>query len=251
MLIAGNWKMNTDLPTARQLASAVVSSVGDPNPVRVAIFPPMVSIDAVFSVIHGSPVLLGAQNVHDGEYGAYTGEVSAPMLRSAGCHYVIVGHSERRQHFGETDETVNFKIASSRANRLVPVVCVGETLSERDAGREKQIVERQIRAGMKGVAIGSGLEMVVAYEPIWAIGTGRTATPEQAQEMHALIRKILIDLFGKTSGSDIDILYGGSMKPGNAAELLSQPDVGGGLIGGASLKAEDFAAIVAAAVKAV
>lgn len=247
MLIAGNWKMNTDLPTARQLARAVVSAVGESGSVRVAVCPPLVSVDAVFSVLHGSSILLGAQNMLDGDFGAYTGEVSAPMLRSAGCHYIILGHSERRQHFGETDEIVNRKIRSAGASKLVPIVCVGESLDERDAGEAENIVTAQVRNALHNVSINSDLELVVAYEPIWAIGTGRTATPEQAQEMHALIRTILVDLYGKATGQKVDILYGGSMKPANANELLSCEDVGGGLIGGASLNADDFAAIVAAA----
>ena len=250
MLIAGNWKMNTDLPTARQLASAVVSSVGDPSPVRVAVCPPSVSIDAVFSVIHGSPILLGAQNVHEVESGAFTGEVSAPMLRSAGCHYVIIGHSERRQYFGETDDLVNKKIASARASRLVPIVCVGESLEQREAGQEREVVHNQVMNALDTISISSERELVIAYEPIWAIGTGRTATPEQAQDMHAIIRSILVEQYGPKIGASIDILYGGSMKPDNATELLSQKDVGGGLIGGASLKADDFSSIVAAAVQA-
>jgi len=248
MLIAGNWKMNTDLLTARQLARAVVSSVGNVTDVKVAVCPPLISIDAVFSELHGSAVQLGAQNMLAGEYGAYTGEVSAPMLRSAGCRYVILGHSERRQYFHETDKIVNRKIQSAIASKLVPIVCVGESLEVREAGKEEDLVSEQLRTALLDVPVQSDLEMVVAYEPIWAIGTGKTATPEQAQEMHAVIRAILVDLYGVETGKKIDILYGGSMKPDNAADLLSREDVSGGLIGGASLKAEDFAAIVRAAV---
>jgi len=250
MLIAGNWKMNTDLPTARQLARAVVSSLGETKNLRIAICPPLVSIDAVFNELHGSVVQLGAQNMLAGDFGAYTGEVSAPMLRSAGCRYVILGHSERRQYFNETDKIVNRKIQSAIANKLVPIVCVGESLDVREAGNEVDVVSKQLRTALLDIPIHSDLELVVAYEPVWAIGTGKTATPDQAQDMHSTIRAILVELYGPETGKKIDILYGGSMNPGNAADLLSREDVGGGLIGGASLKVEDFAAIVQAAVDA-
>ena len=251
MLIAGNWKMNTDLPTARQLARAVISSVGKTRNVLVAVCPPLTNIDAVFSELHGSSVQLGAQNMMAGEFGAYTGEVSAPMLRAAGCRYVILGHSERRQYFHETNQIVNQKIQSAVASKLIPIVCVGESLEVREAGKAQDLVTEQLRTALDDVPIHSDVELVIAYEPVWAIGTGRTATPDQAQEMHAAIRAILVDLYGSETGRKVDILYGGSMNPGNAAELLSREDVGGGLIGGASLKAEEFAAIVHAAENAV
>lgn len=251
MLIAGNWKMNTDLTGARQLAASVVTAVGAPKGVDVAVCPPYVSLDAVFTVLHGSPVRLGGQDVHAADSGAFTGAVSAAMLRSVGCHYVIIGHSERRQYFGETDESVNAKTLQARRNRLVPIVCVGETLEERDAGQERAIVERQTRAALRDLRLDAAAELVIAYEPVWAIGTGRTATPEQAGEMHTFIRGLLADVLGSPIGRGVAILYGGSMKPENAAELLALPDVNGGLIGGASLKADQFAAIVRAAEAAV
>ncbi|NNF03448.1 MAG: triose-phosphate isomerase [Rhodothermales bacterium] len=247
MLVAGNWKMNMDLAAARQLASGVVSAVGDPGDVDVAICPPFVSLDATFSVLHGSRIRLGAQNMHEESSGAYTGEVSAPMLRAVGCHYVILGHSERRAYFGETDEAVCAKVRQALDFRLVPIVCVGEKLEERDEGRAKSVVEKQLRKGLQDIDPGAPSNLVIAYEPVWAIGTGRTASPEQAQEMHAHIRALLADLLGGETASDVDILYGGSVKPGNAAELFAGSDVDGGLIGGASLNAEDFAAIVRAA----
>jgi triosephosphate isomerase len=250
MLIAGNWKMNTDHTSARQLASAVVAAVGDPSPVQVAVCPPFVNLDATFDVLHGTPIRLGAQNMHEESSGAYTGEVSAPMLRAVGCHFVILGHSERRQYFGETDAGVRIKVDKARANRLVPIVCVGESLEERDRGTANTVVERQIRKGLEGLDVSEPDELVIAYEPVWAIGTGRTATPEQAQEMHRLIRGLLQEQFGDETGEAIHILYGGSMKPENAADLLSMPDVDGGLIGGASLKADPFAQIVKAAIRA-
>jgi len=247
MLVAGNWKMHTDLTAARQLAAAVVSAVGSPRGVDVAVCPPFVSLDAVFTVLHGSPVRLGGQDMHHEDSGAFTGAVSAPMLRSVGCHYVILGHSERRQFFGETDAGVNAKVHRARAHRLVPIVCVGETLDERDAGREREVVGRQVSGGLADFGPADASELVVAYEPVWAIGTGRTATPEQAADMHAFIRERLVELLGEGVGSRVQILYGGSVKPSNAADLFARPHVNGGLIGGASLKAEDFAAIVAAA----
>ena len=239
--------MNTDLPTAARLAGEVAAAVGSVTDVEIAVCPPFISLDAVFNVIHGTNVRLGAQNMHYADEGAFTGEISAGMLRSVGCHYVILGHSERRHLFGETDEMVNRKMRQARKYRLVPILCVGETLAERDAGKENDIVQAQVEHGLAGLTVEDPGEIVVAYEPVWAIGTGRTASPEQAQAMHAFIRGLLINWYGEEIGFGIPILYGGSVKPGNAAELFAQTDVDGGLIGGASLKADAFAAIVEAA----
>lgn len=239
--------MYTDREEAVQLARAVVAEVGDPGAVQVAVCPPFVNLEAVRQVIAGTPVQLGAQNMHHEEAGAYTGEVSAAMLKAVGCRYVILGHSERRQYFGETDEGINRKIKRALQHALVPIVCVGETLEERQAEQAAAVVTRQVRAALDGVALASAEALVIAYEPVWAIGTGHTATPEQAQEMHALIRRLLIEQYGEALGGALHILYGGSVKPSNAADLFGQPDVDGGLIGGASLKAADFAAIVRAA----
>lgn len=250
MLIAGNWKMNTTLDTARALAKDVVAAVGDPGAVQVALCPPFVCLDAVFNVLRGSDLKLGAQNSHHVDDGAYTGEISAPMLRSVGCDYVILGHSERRQYFGETDEGVNSKVKQALSHGLIPIVCVGEVLEERRAGHEQAVVQAQVEKALEGVTLADASHLVIAYEPVWAIGTGETATPEQAQEMHAFIRSLLKQQYGELA-PDIHLLYGGSMKPDNAADLLSQPDVDGGLIGGASLKADAFAAIVAAGRRAV
>ncbi len=250
MLIAGNWKMNTTLDTARALAKDVVAAVGDPGAVQVALCPPFVCLDAVFNVLRGSDLKLGAQNSHHVDDGAYTGEISAPMLRSVGCDYVILGHSERRQYFGETDEGVNSKVRQALSHGLIPIVCVGEVLEERRAGHEQAVVKAQVEKALEGVTLADASHLVIAYEPVWAIGTGETATPEQAQEMHAFIRSLLKQQYGELA-PDIHLLYGGSMKPDNAADLLSQPDVDGGLIGGASLKADAFAAIVAAGRRAV
>lgn len=239
--------MYTDREEAVQLARAVVAEVGDPGAVQVAVCPPFVNLEAVRQVIAGTPVQLGAQNMHHEEAGAYTGEVSAAMLKAVGCRYVILGHSERRQYFGETDEGINRKIKRALQHALVPIVCVGETLEERQAEQAAAVVTRQVRAALDGVALASAEALVIAYEPVWAIGTGHTATPEQAQEMHALIRRLLIEQYGEALGGALHILYGGSVKPSNAADLFGQPDVDGGLIGGASLKAADFAVIVRAA----
>lgn len=239
--------MNLDLAAARQLASAVSSSVGSVENVDVGVCPPFVNLDAVYGVLHGTGIRLGAQNMHAADAGAFTGEVSAPMLRAVGCHYVILGHSERRQYFGETDAVVSEKARKALAHKLVPIVCVGESLPEREAGSHEAVVESQIQASLSGVDIASAQELVVAYEPVWAIGTGKTATPQQVADMHGHIRRLLEHLFGREIGSGIPILYGGSVKPGNAEEIFAQSNVDGGLIGGAALKADDFLAIVDAA----
>jgi triosephosphate isomerase (TIM) len=248
MLIAGNWKMNTDLGSATKLAEDVVREArSDSDGVDVAVCPPFISLDAVGVTLRGTKIRLGAQNMHQEADGAFTGEVSAAMLKSAGCTYVILGHSERRQYFDETDESVAAKVKAAMQSGLVPILCVGETLDERKAGKETEVVMQQMSVALDALQLTSAGDLVIAYEPVWAIGTGETATPEQAQEMHAFIRSLLSDRFGGTLAADVHILYGGSMKPSNAEELLSQQDVDGGLIGGASLKAADFAAIVSAA----
>lgn len=239
--------MNTDLVTARQLAREVVEAVGDPKDVLVAVCPPFISLHGVAEVVQGTPVGLGAQNMHPEPEGAFTGEVSAAMLRSVGCRYVILGHSERRQYFAEDDAFVNRKVLAALANGLVPIVCVGETLAQRREGRVEDVVSTQVRGGLAGVKVDDPAQLVIAYEPVWAIGTGETATPEQAQEVHALIRRLLTEQFGEEKARGIQVLYGGSVKASNAAEIFAQPDVDGGLIGGASLKAAEFAAIVQAA----
>lgn len=228
---------------AREVARRVRTAA---DTVGVAVCPPFVSLAAVSEVIRNTPVRLGAQTMHEAENGAYTGEVSAEMLGAVGCRYVILGHSERRQLFGETDEGVNRKLQAALAHGLVPMVCVGETLDERKAGDEEAVVGRQIAVALDGVAIDDAAKLVVAYEPVWAIGTGETATPEQAQAMHRFIRERLGNALGE-AGREVELLYGGSVKPHNAADLFAQPDIDGGLIGGASLDAESFAAIVEAA----
>lgn len=240
--IAGNWKMNTTEAEAIALARAVVEATAG-APCDVAVCVPFPYLAPVKAALEGSHVLLGAQDVHWEPKGAFTGEVSVPMLKEY-CSHVIIGHSERRQYFCETDETVRRKTEAALAAGLHPIVCVGETLEDREAGRTRQVLARQVREGLKGLPLDP--RVTIAYEPVWAIGTGRTATPAMAQEACAYIRGLLQDLVEDVADR-IRIQYGGSMNPENAAELLGRPDIDGGLIGGASLKADQFAAIVAAA----
>jgi triosephosphate isomerase len=247
-LIAGNWKMHKGPTEARKLALEIRNGVlGRRLPADVALCPPFVSLAAVREIVHGSDLLLGAQNVFWEKHGAWTGEVSADMLRDAGCSCVLVGHSERRQHFGETDPTVRRRLRAALEAGLRPIVCVGETLAEREAGQTERVVEAQVRGGLEGLAAGDWAVLTLAYEPVWAIGTGRNATPEQAQEVHALIRARIAALAGPEVAQRLRLLYGGSVKPDNAAGLLQQPDVDGALVGGASLEAAGFLRIVDAA----
>lgn len=246
-LIAGNWKMNRTSADAQTLAGEIVAEEGRQTEVQVVLCPPFTALEGVSRVVEGTNIALGAQNMHPKPAGAYTGEVSAPMLRGLFCGYVILGHSERRTLFGETDEFVNAKVLAALESALKPILCVGETLQERDAGNTLAVVSRQLRAGLAGVAPEKAAEVVIAYEPVWAIGTGRNATPEQAQEVHAFIRAELGAILGASGAGRVRILYGGSMKADNAAGLLAQADIDGGLIGGASLEARSFLKIVEAA----
>jgi len=243
-IVAGNWKMNMNNKEAQALAKDVAKVLGNVTDVDVVLCPTFTSISAVADSIEGSSLGLGAQNMHWEEKGAYTGEISANMLLTAGCRFVILGHSERRSYFGETDETVNRKLKSAIKAGLTPIVCVGETQEERESGVTEKIIETQVRGALEGVASADFDGAVVAYEPVWAIGTGLTASTEQAQEVHAFIRKLLASIVGEEVAAKTRIQYGGSMKPANAAELLGQPDIDGGLIGGAALDAESFAGIV-------
>ncbi|MBR0056970.1 MAG: triose-phosphate isomerase [Kiritimatiellae bacterium] len=245
-IVAGNWKMNKTPSEARALASEIAAALGaEPCAVEVVVCPPAIDLPAVASALAGTQVGYGAQNMHHEPKGAFTGETAAPMLLDLGAKYVILGHSERRTYFGEKDADVNAKTKAALAAGLTPIVCVGETLEQRDAGKTGDVVAGQVRDSLAG--IGADLvKVVIAYEPVWAIGTGRTATPAQAQEVHALIRKTLAEMAGAQVADDVRIQYGGSMKPENAAELMAQPDIDGGLIGGASLKADSFLAIVKA-----
>jgi triosephosphate isomerase (TIM) len=247
-LVAGNWKMFKGPTEARKLALELRNGIlGRREGAEVVLCPPFVSLAAVAEIIHGSPLRLGAQNVHWESQGAWTGEIAAAMLRDAGCTSVIIGHSERRQHFGETNVTVQRRVRAALAAGLQPIVCVGETLAERDAGVTGRVVESQVREGLEGLSAEDWGKLVLAYEPVWAIGTGRNATPEQAQEVHGMLRGLVSSLAGPANAAGLRILYGGSMKPDNAAALLGQPDVDGGLVGGASLEAASFMGIVAAA----
>jgi triosephosphate isomerase len=252
MLIAGNWKMNTDVPEGRALAQVVADRIST-NPqsfdgVDFLVCPPFVHLPTVVDAVEGSPVSVGAQDVHAEDEGAYTSDVSAPMLTSVGCDFVILGHSERRKYYDETDADVNAKVKQAKAHDLVPIVCVGETLEQRKAGDAEAVVRRQVDGTLDGVSIGSSEGLVLAYEPVWAIGTGESAEPEQAQEMHAVIRSDLTERFGADVADGVPLLYGGSMKPHNAHGLLSQPDIDGGLIGSASLAADSFLGIAEEAV---
>jgi triosephosphate isomerase len=246
--IAGNWKMNP--PTAEAalaLAEGVKAGVGQASDVMVAVCPPAVYLYAIDSALSGSPVGLGGQNMHWKPEGAYTGEISGPMLNAAGCTHVILGHSERRHGMGETDAQVNAKLHAALAAQLIPIVCIGETEQERDADQTEDVVIGQLNGSLAGLSPEQMAGVVLAYEPVWAIGTGRTATPAQAQEVHRLIRSRLEQMFGEATAARVVVQYGGSVKPDNAAELLACPDIDGALVGGASLKANDFLGIIKAA----
>tara|TARA_R110002073_G_scaffold56905_25_gene144854 strand:- start:9798 stop:10553 length:756 start_codon:yes stop_codon:yes gene_type:complete len=245
-IIAGNWKMNTRCDGAVALAKGVVAAVGETPSVQVVLCPPSVYLSSVADAVAGTSVQLGAQNLYAAEDGAFTGEVNAAMLTDVGCGFVILGHSERRALMGETDADVSKKLHAALAGNLVPIVCVGETLEEREAGKMEEVIQTQVRGSLAGLDEVRAAGIVVAYEPVWAIGTGKTASPEQAEEVHALIRKLLGEMFTTDVAAQIRIQYGGSVKPGNAKELLGQPNIDGALVGGASLKAEDFAGIIAA-----
>ena len=246
-IIAGNWKMNVKPSETAALVKGIAEATKDMKGVEIVCCTPAIDVPAAVAAAAGTGIGIGTENCHWKESGAYTGEISTGMILDAGAKYVIIGHSERRQYFGETDETVNLRARAAIAAGLTTIVCVGETLEEREAGKLVEVIERQMNVGLKDVSAADCAKLVIAYEPVWAIGTGKTATPEQAQEVHALIRKTLGELVGVDAAEAVRIQYGGSMKPGNAAELLAKPDIDGGLIGGAALKAADFAGIVAAA----
>ena len=249
-LIAGNWKMNKTSAEAAELAREIVLAVANRPDVDVVICPPFTAIESVAKVVEGSAIKLGAQNMHHEANGAFTGEISAPMLRAFFATHVILGHSERRTLFGETDGFINKKVLSALKNQLRPILCVGETLAEREAGSTLKVVQTQLEACLEGVSKELATNVIVAYEPVWAIGTGKNATADQAQEVHAFIRGLLTKIFGAQPAGRIRILYGGSMKPANAAELLAQNDIDGGLIGGASLEVRSFVELINAAAAA-
>ncbi len=252
-IIAGNWKMYKTIGEAIELANGLKRQLFelDADTVEAVLCPPFIALADVAETLEESAIGLGGQNVHWQPEGAFTGEISCAMLKSAGCGYCIIGHSERRQYFGETNETVNRKLLALLQNDLTPIVCVGETLAEREKDRTEAVLTDHVTNGLKGLDRQTASRLVIAYEPVWAIGTGKTATPQQAQEAHRFIRALLAKLFGEEAASEIRIQYGGSVKPENITELMSQPDVDGALVGGASLTVASFASIVtkAAAVK--
>ncbi len=246
-LIAGNWKMNKTSADAAALVRELTAAAGQRTDVEVVVCPPFTAMEGVSRLLDGSNVRLGAQNLHPEKNGAFTGEISADMLRALFVSHVILGHSERRTLFGEQDAFINQKVLAALKNQLRPIFCVGETLVERESGATLTVVQTQLEAGLAGVSREQAADVIVAYEPVWAIGTGKVATTEQAQEVHAFIRTLLTKLFSEPVAQKIRILYGGSMKPANAPELLAQPDIDGGLIGGASLEARSFLELVTAA----
>ncbi len=248
--VAGNWKMNTDSRSSVKLAKGVADgSVELDSPgVDVAVCPPYVYLQAVASAVSSSSVAVGAQDVYYEAKGAFTGEISASMLKDIGCTYALCGHSERRHVIGETDDLINKKVTAAIGGGLLPILCVGELQSEREAGQTEEVVTRHIKKGLAGLSDEKVLAVTVAYEPVWAIGTGLTATPEQAQEVHEFIRGLLAEIYDRRLAEEIRILYGGSVKPDNAADLMGRADIDGVLVGGASLKVDDFVAIIQAAV---
>ena len=246
-LIAGNWKMNKTAADGVALTKDIVAEIGRIGSVDVVLCPPFTALESVAKSLEGQSVKLGAQNMNPEKNGAYTGEVSAEMLRALFVSHVILGHSERRTYFGDTDAFVNKKVVAALANQLKPILCVGETLAEREAGSTLAVVQRHVESGLAGVTAEQMANVIIAYEPVWAIGTGKVATTAQAQEVHAFIRDLLTKLYGAPVAQKVRILYGGSMKPSNAPELLAEKDIDGGLIGGAALEARSFIDLVKAA----
>ena len=245
-LIAGNWKMNKTAAEAVDLVSTIHHAVGRNTGASIAICPPFTLLDRLSHLLDklNSTIQLGAQNMHQEASGAYTGEVAANMLREFFCTYVILGHSERRQYFGETDALIHQKISTAQALKLKPILCIGESIEQREAGQTLTIIEQQLKGCLQGIALKNADDLIIAYEPVWAIGTGKTATPAMAEEVHQAISQWLVQRFGSTLADKIRLLYGGSMKPENAAALLDQPHIHGGLIGGASLEANSFIQLV-------
>ena len=243
VIIAGNWKMNKTAAEGRELVEGLKKGIAGLEAAEIVVCPPFTTISSVVEAAEGSAIGVGAQNIHWAASGAFTGEISADMLKTSGVKYVIIGHSERRQYFGETNATVNSRLKAALAAGLTPIVCVGELLEERESGKTEAVLAEQVRVGFADIDAKDAEKIVVAYEPVWAIGTGKTATPDMAQAAHAFIRQELRALFGDAADA-MRIQYGGSMKASNARELVAQPDIDGGLIGGAALKAEDFLALI-------
>lgn len=246
-VIAGNWKMNKTIGEAVELVRGIHYGLKWPGGVDVVVAPPFTAIHDVSKALEESYIAVAAQDIFWEESGAFTGETSGLFIKDAGADYVIIGHSERRQYFGETDETVNKKIRAALESNLIPIVCCGETLEERDDGKVDEVISRQISEGLAGFSETEVSKMIVAYEPVWAIGTGKTATPDQAEEVHGMIRELIANQSSTETADAVRILYGGSVKPDNAKELLSLPNIDGALVGGASLKAQDFIEIIKSA----
>ena len=243
-LLAGNWKMHMTIAEAVELGEQLLRQLDTATNHKVVVCPPFTALSTLAPLLDGSPIALGAQNMFYQPEGAYTGEIAPGMLTEIGCSYVILGHSERRQYFGETNELINHKALAALDHKLTPIICVGETKHERDQGRAETVVVEQLRSCLKNIKPAAMTQIVIAYEPVWAIGTGETATPHDAQTMHAVIRNILGELSSPEVAEQIIIQYGGSVKPTNVDELMAQPDIDGALVGGASLTVEDFARIV-------
>ena len=246
-IVAGNWKMHNNLSDSQNLVTKLVNGLNNKNINRdVIICPPFTSLSEVSNLLKGTKIELGAQNMHFEDKGAFTAEISSEMLLSVGCKYVILGHSERRTIFGETDEFINKKIKKALSSGLTPIFCIGESLEQRENGTTNDVIKRQVLEGIKDLSEDNVNKLIIAYEPIWAIGTGKTATPEQAQEVHEFIRSILEETFNKQTSENISILYGGSVKPNNAFDLLSKTDIDGALVGGACLDADSFISVITA-----
>jgi len=251
LFIAGNWKMNKTITEALDLAKELKENVGEVSALTIAICPSFLCLDALTNVVRKTSIKLGAQNMYHKDEGAFTGEVSALMLRDAGCDYVILGHSERRQYFSETNDLINKKTKAALKHGLVPIVCVGETLQEREAGKTFDVVKDHVTKSLKDLTHEELKKIVIAYEPVWAIGTGKTATPEQAQEVHGYIRSLLSEMANADVAQSIVIQYGGSVKPDNTKDLMKQKDIDGALVGGASLTADSFTAIITNALEVI
>jgi len=246
-VIAGNWKMYKSNSEAKELVEGLLNNTKEIVKTGMIVCPPYTALSLVSELANGSSLQVGAQNMYWEPQGAFTGEISTEMIKSTGATYVIIGHSERRQFFGETDETVNKKLKAALESGINPIVCIGESLDERESGVTNEVVGNQVEKALAGISAEDMQKVILAYEPIWAIGTGKTATPDQAQDVHKFIRSVLTKLYNNDVAEDIIIQYGGSVKPENATELLSQPDIDGALVGGACLKADSFAGIIKAA----
>ena len=246
-VIAGNWKMNMNLHQSQKLVSEILNGLGKDSKAEVIVCPPYTSLSEVSSLLKGTQVKLGAQNMFYEESGAFTAEISADMLKSVGCEYVVIGHSERRVIFNESDELINKKIKTALINELNPIFCVGELLEQRESNETMKVISAQIGKGLAGISTEQMKNIIIAYEPVWAIGTGKTATPQQAQEVHLFIRELVAKKFSSPVAESLIIQYGGSVKPDNSSELLSQKDIDGALVGGACLKADSFLSIIASA----